>query len=212
MAKIGYTPRPVARPFAGGWVWDGFQEVSNVKRLRTPLTEADVRPLVAGDEVVIDGAVYTARDMAHRRLCQALDRGESLPIELAGAIIYFVGPTPARPGRVIGAAGPTTSARMDPFSPRLIAHGLRAMIGKGYRSEEVRQALVQYGAVHLSTWGGAGALLSRHIVRAEIVAYEDLGTEAIRRLEVVDFPAVVAYDAVGGSVYDRVKTEKRSGV
>lgn len=183
-----------------------------MKRLRAPLSEADVRQLVAGDEVVIDGIVYTARDMAHRRLCQALDRGEDLPIELAGAVIYFVGPTPARPGRVIGAAGPTTSARMDPFSPKLIAHGLRAMIGKGYRNEEVRQALRQYGAVHLSTLGGAGALLSRHIVRAEVVAYEDLGTEAIRKLEVVDFPAVVAYDAAGGSVYDDVKPQKRSGV
>ena len=160
---------------------------------------------------MIDGTVYTARDMAHNRLCQAIDRGESLPIELKGAIIYFVGPTPARPGRVIGAAGPTTSARMDPFSPKLIAHGLRAMIGKGYRNDEVRRALRQYGAVHLSTLGGAGALLSRHIIRAEVVAYEDLGTEAIRRLEVVDFPAVVAYDAAGGSVYDDIKA-KLSGV
>ncbi len=178
-----------------------------MKRLHAPLTEADVRQLKAGDEVIIDGTVYTARDMAHKRLCQTLDRGERLPIELEGAIIYFVGPTPARPGRVIGAAGPTTSARMDPFSPKLIAHGLRAMIGKGYRSDEVRQALQRYGAVHLATLGGAGALLSRHIVRAEVVAYEDLGTEAIRRLEVVDFPAVVAYDAAGGSVYDDLRTE-----
>ena len=179
----------------------GCSEIEPVKRLRAPLTEAEVRQLRAGDEVILDGIVYTARDMAHQRLCQAIDRGEGLPIDLEGAIIYFVGPTPARPGRVIGAAGPTTSARMDPFSPKLIAHGLRAMMGKGYRNEEVRQALMQYGAVHLSTLGGAGALLSRHIVRAEVVAYEDLGTEAIRRLEVVDFPAVVAYDATGGSVY-----------
>jgi len=173
-----------------------------VKELRAPLTEAEVRQLRASDEVVINGTVYTARDMAHRRLCQTIDRGESLPLDLEGAILYFVGPTPARPGRVIGAAGPTTSARMDPFSPKLIARGLRAMIGKGYRNQEVRQALAQYGAVHLSTLGGAGALLSRHIVRAEIVAYEDLGTEAIRKLEVVDFPAIVAYDAAGGSVYN----------
>jgi fumarate hydratase subunit beta len=183
--------------------------IDGVKRLRAPLTEADVRQLKAGDEVTIDGTVYTARDMAHKRLCQALDRGESLPIELEGAVMYFVGPTPARPGRVIGAAGPTTSARMDPFSPRLIAHGLRAMIGKGYRGDKVRQALKRYGAVHLATLGGAGALLSRHIVRVEIVAYEDLGTEAIRRLEVVDFPAVVAYDAAGGSVYDGATVKVR---
>jgi fumarate hydratase subunit beta len=181
-----------------------------MKRLCAPLTEGNVRQLRAGDEVAIDGIVYTARDMAHKRLCQAIDRGEKLPIELEGAIIYFVGPTPARPGRVIGAAGPTTSARMDPFSPKLIAHGLRAMIGKGYRNEDVRRAMRQYGAVHLSTLGGAGALLSRHIVRAEVIAYEDLGTEAIRRLEVVDFPAIVAYDAAGGSVYDSVKTKMRA--
>ncbi len=170
--------------------------------LRPPLSEAEVRRLKVGQEVAISGTVYTARDMAHKRLCEALDRGEELPIPLEGAVIYFVGPTPARPGAVIGAAGPTTSARMDPFSPRLIAHGLRAMIGKGYRSEQVRKALQQYGAVHLATLGGAGALLSRHINQAEVIAYEDLGTEAIRRLEVVDFPAIVAYDAAGESVYD----------
>jgi len=174
--------------------------------LCAPLAEKDIRRLKAGDEVILRGVVYTARDMAHKRLCAALDAGEGLPINLNGAILYFVGPTPARPGRVIGAAGPTTSARMDPFSPTLIAHGLRAMIGKGYRSEEVRRALQQYGAVHLSTLGGAGALLSRHIVRAEVVAYEDLGTEAIHKLEVVDFPAIVAYDAAGGSVYDSIPT------
>jgi fumarate hydratase subunit beta len=192
-------------PFAGGWAEvDGFREVDCVKELRAPLTEAEVRQLRASDEVLIGGTVYTARDMAHRRLCRSIDRGESLPIDLEGAILYFVGPTPAQPGRVIGAAGPTTSARMDPFSPKLIAHGLRAMIGKGYRNEEVRRALVQYGAAHLSTLGGAGALLSRHIIRAEVVAYEDLGTEAIRKLEVVDFPAIVAYDAAGGSVYNGV--------
>lgn len=181
-----------------------------MKRLRAPLSEADARQLRAGDEVVIDGAVYTARDIAHKRLCEAIERGQPLPIPLEGSILYFVGPTPARPGRVIGSAGPTTSARMDPFSPRLIAHGLRGMIGKGYRGQEVRQALRQYGAVHFSTLGGAGALLSRHIVRAEVVAYEDLGTEAIRRLEVVDFPAIVAYDAAGGSVYGETRTKLRA--
>ncbi len=180
-------------------------------RLRAPLAEGGVRGLKAGDEVLIDGTIYTARDMAHRRLCATLDAGGELPIVLEGATLYFVGPTPARPGKVIGAAGPTTSARMDPFSPKLIAHGLRAMIGKGYRCDEVRRALTRYGAVHLSTLGGAGALLSRHIVRAEIVAYEDLGTEAIRRLEVVDFPAVVAYDATGGSVYDGLTAKMQSG-
>ncbi len=173
-------------------------------RLQPPLAEADVRSLRAGDEVLITGVVYTARDMAHKRLCQSIEAGEALPFELDGAIIYFVGPTPARPGRVIGAAGPTTSSRMDAFSPKLIARGLRAMIGKGYRGSEVREALKKYGAVHLSAIGGAGALLSKHIVSAEVIAYEDLGTEAIRRLEVVDFPAIVAYDANGETVYKEV--------
>jgi fumarate hydratase subunit beta len=170
-------------------------------RLTTPLDERTARSLHAGDSVLIQGTLYSARDMAHRRICQALDEGKALPFDLRGAIIYFVGPTPARPGRVIGAAGPTTSSRMDAFSPRLIAAGLKAMIGKGYRSPQVREALVQYGAVHLSALGGAGALLSQAIVGAEVVAYEDLGTEAVRRLTVVDFPALVAYDSHGQSIY-----------
>jgi len=177
--------------------------MSEPKKLQPPLTEADVRSLKAGDEVSITGVIYTARDMAHKRLCEAIDVGEELPFALEGAIIYFVGPTPARPGRVIGAAGPTTSSRMDAFSPKLIANGLRATIGKGYRGDEVRDALKKYGAVHLSTIGGAGALLSQHIVAAEVIAYEDLGTEAIRKLQVVDFPAIVGYDAAGNSVYGR---------
>ena len=181
-----------------------------MKQLQTPLKDRDVRSLEAGDEVRITGAIYTARDMAHKRLCAALDQGHELPIPLEGALIYFMGPTPARAGAVIGAAGPTTSSRMDPFSPKLFARGLRATMGKGYRSESVRRALHEHGAVHLATIGGAGALLSKHITRAEITAYGDLGTEAIRRLEVVDFPAVVAYDAAGGSVYEL--TDSKSGV
>ncbi len=172
--------------------------------MQPPLTKADVRTLKVGDEVLITGPVYTARDIAHKRLCRMIDAGEKLPVELAGAVIYFVGPTPASPGRVIGAAGPTTSSRMDAFSPKLLAKGLKAMMGKGYRSRQVRDALKKYGAVHLSTIGGAGALLSRHIIAAEVVAFEDLGTEAIRKLQVVDFPAVVAYDAAGNSVYESV--------
>ena len=174
------------------------------KKLQPPLTEADVRILKVGDEVLITGPVYTARDIAHKRLCRMIDAGEKLPVELAGAVIYFVGPTPAAPGRVIGAAGPTTSSRMDAFSPKLLAKGLKAMIGKGYRGRQVRDALKKYAAVHLSTIGGAGALLSKHIIAAEVVAFEDLGTEAIRKLQVVDFPAVVAYDAAGNSVYESV--------
>jgi len=174
-----------------------------IKKIQAPLADVDVRSLRVGDEVLISGVVYTARDIAHKRLCEALRVGRKLPFELAGAIIYFVGPTPAPPGRVIGAAGPTTSSRMDPFSPMLIANGLKATIGKGYRGEAVRAALKKYGAVHLSTIGGAGALLSKHIIAAEVIAYEDLGTEAVRKLKVVDFPAVVAYDCYGNSVYKK---------
>jgi fumarate hydratase subunit beta len=177
--------------------------MSEIKKLQPPLTEADVRSLKAGDEVSITGVIYTARDMAHKRLCEAVEAGRQLPFELEGAIIYFVGPSPARPGRVIGSAGPTTSSRMDAFSGKLIANGLRAMIGKGYRGDEVRDALKKYGAVHLTTIGGAGALLSQHIIAAEVIGYEDLGTEAIRKLQVVDFPAIVGYDAAGNSVYGK---------
>ena len=177
--------------------------MNGIKKLQPPLTEVDVRSLRAGEQVRIVGVIYTARDMAHKRLCESINAGQQLPFELEGAVIYFLGPTPARPGRVIGAAGPTTSSRMDAFSPRLIANGLRAMIGKGCRGEEVKDALKKYGAVHLSTIGGAGALLSKHIVSAEVIAYEDLGTEAIRKLQVVDFPAIVAYDAAGNSVYGK---------
>ncbi|MFH1371245.1 MAG: Fe-S-containing hydro-lyase [Planctomycetota bacterium] len=171
------------------------------KRIKPPLTDAVIRSLKAGDEVLISGTVYTARDMAHKRLCEAIDKGQSLPFPLKGAIIYFCGPTPAPQGKPIGAAGPTTSSRMDTFSPALIAAGLKAMLGKGYRNQQVRDALKKYCAVHLSTLGGAGALLAKRIVDAEVIAYEDLGTEAIRRLEVVDFPAIVAYDSFGNTVY-----------
>lgn len=176
--------------------------MGEIRKLQTPLGDDVVRSLHAGDEVAISGVVYTGRDMAHKRLCALLDAGEVLPVDLRGQVIYFVGPSPAGEGKVIGAAGPTTSSRMDCFSPRLVAAGLKGMIGKGYRSDEVRESLAEYGAVHFATIGGAGALLSKHIVSAEVVAYEELGTEAIRRLEVKDFPAVVAYDAFGNTVYE----------
>ena len=175
--------------------------MDSIKKLQPPLTEADVSSLNAGDEVLISGIIYTARDMAHKRLCKAIEAGQELPFSLDGAIIYFVGPSPAPEGKIIGAAGPTTSSRMDAFSLKLLANGLKAMLGKGYRGRQVRDALKKYTAVHLSTIGGAGALLSKHIVAAEVIAYEDLGTEAVRKLEVVDFPAIVAYDSYGNSVY-----------
>jgi fumarate hydratase subunit beta len=172
-------------------------------KLNTPLADADISSLKAGDEVLLSGVIYSARDMAHKRLCQELDKGQELPFDIRGAVIYFLGPTPARPGNVIGAAGPTTASRMDPFSPKLIESGLKAMIGKGARSDEVRNTLKKRCAVHFSAIGGAGALLNKKIVSSEIIAYGDLGTEAIRKLEVIDFPVVVAYDSYGNCVYDR---------
>ncbi len=170
-------------------------------RLTAPLSEADVRALRIGDEVLLSGTVYTARDAAHKRLIETLDRGEPLPLPLEGAAIYYVGPTPAKPGQVIGSAGPTTSGRMDAYAPRLIALGLRAMIGKGQRQKAVAEACVRYGCVDLAATGGAGALLARTIKSSEVVAYDDLGTEAIRRLEVVDFPCIVALDTTGADLY-----------
>lgn len=177
--------------------------MSEVKKIQAPLTDGVVRSLKVGDEVSISGDIYTARDMAHKRLCAAIDAGEALPFEAAGAIVYYVGPSPAKPGSVIGAAGPTTASRMDAFSPKLLAAGVKGMIGKGYRSEEVVEAIKENAAVQFSTIGGAGALLSKHIISSELIAYEDLATEAIRKLKVVDFPAIVAYDWQGNSVYNR---------
>ncbi|MCK5564238.1 MAG: Fe-S-containing hydro-lyase [Planctomycetes bacterium] len=173
-----------------------------VKRITTPLSDADVKCLKAGDEVLISGVLLTGRDQAHKRLCELIDAGKDLPVDLAGQVIYFVGPSPAREGKPIGAAGPTTSSRMDAFSPKLLANGLKGMIGKGYRGDEVRAALKENCAVHFATIGGAGALLSKQIIKAEVIAYEELGTEAIRKLEVVDFPATVAYDCYGKTVYN----------
>jgi len=171
--------------------------------LRPPLNEKTVRSLHAGQRVLISGPVLTGRDAAHKRLFELLQAGKKLPVNLDGEIIYFVGPTPGRPGKVIGSAGPTTSSRMDAYSPALLAEGLRGMIGKGYRGATVREALVKFGAVHLTAPGGLGALLGSKITHSEILAYEDLGPEAIRRLSVKDFPAIVAYDAHGHSIYDR---------
>ncbi|MBC8472610.1 MAG: Fe-S-containing hydro-lyase [Planctomycetes bacterium] len=181
--------------------------MEEAKKIVTPLSEDAVWRLRAGDRVLISGKIYSARDIAHKRLCAAIDAGEELPFELSGSVVYFVGPTPARQGAVIGAAGPTTSSRMDGFSPKLLESGLKGMIGKGYRGDCVRKALKKYCAVHFATIGGAGALLSRHIVSSKVIAYDDLGPEAVRQMEVEDFPAVVAYDCYGGSVYDKEKKQ-----
>jgi fumarate hydratase subunit beta len=175
--------------------------MSVTHHLQAPLTREDLEKLNAGDRVLISGTVYTARDAAHKRLVDTLARGEKLPVDLNGQILYYVGPSPASPGRVIGAAGPTTSYRMDPYTPKMLELGLRVMIGKGRRSDEVKAAMRKYGAVYLGAYGGAGALLSQAIKAAEVIAYDDLGPEAIRRLTVENFPAVVVIDLAGRDLY-----------
>jgi len=159
--------------------------------------------LRAGDSVLLSGVVYTARDAAHARLAALLAEGKPLPVDLAGQVIYYVGPTPAKPGQVIGSAGPTTAGRMDSFTPALLAAGLKGMIGKGLRNQSVREAIVQHKAVYFAATGGAAALLAKRIVSCEVVAYEDLGCEAIHRLEVRDLPLVVINDCAGGDFYRR---------
>ena len=171
-------------------------------KLTTPVTKEMLAPLKAGDTVFLSGTVYTARDAAHQRLCEALARGEELPIDLKNATIYFVGPAPAKPGQVIGSAGPTTSYRMDDYSPTLIALGQTGMIGKGKRSDEVVEAMKRHGAVYFGATGGCGALLASCIRSCEVVAYPDLGPEAIHRLEVEKFPVTVIIDAQGNNLYD----------
>lgn len=172
------------------------------KVLRAPFTENDIRELSAGDQVSLCGTVYTGRDAAHKRLVAMLDKGETLPVNLNGQAIYFVGPCPAPPGRPIGSAGPTTSGRMDSYSPRIIAEcGLRAMIGKGDRSQAVKDAMEKSGCVYFAATGGAGALIAKAIVSAEVVAFDDLGPEAIYKLELDNLPLVVAIDAKGNSLY-----------
>ncbi|MBU2009373.1 MAG: Fe-S-containing hydro-lyase [Chloroflexi bacterium] len=169
--------------------------------LSLPLKEQDIVRLKAGDRVLLTGVLYTARDAAHKRLVEALERGEKLPIDLKGQVLYYVGPSPAPPGKVIGSAGPTSAYRMDRYTPRLLQEGLKGTIAKGPRSEKVKEALKQHKAVYLAATGGAGALLSQRILKAEVVAYADLGPEAIRKLEVKDLPAIVINDAHGGDLY-----------
>ena len=172
-------------------------------KLTLPLTREMARKLKSGDSCLISGVIYTARDAAHKRLCEALDRGEPLPIDLTDITIYFVGPTPAKPGQVIGSAGPTTSYRMDAYSPRLIALGQTGMIGKGKRNDAVVNAMKEHGAVYFGAIGGCGALISKCIKKCEVVAYDDLGPEAIYRLEVEDFPVTVVIDANGNNLYEQ---------
>ena len=167
--------------------------------LTTPLTDEVIERLRAGDKVSISGIIYVGRDAAHKRLVAALDAGEALPFDPQGQIIYYMGPAPPKPGQPIGSAGPTTSYRMDPYAPRLMEVGLKGMIGKGNRSPAVREAMQKYKAIYLGAIGGAGALIAKRIKSAEVIAYEDLGAEALRRLEVEDFPVIVVNDIYGGT-------------
>ena len=177
------------------------------RQISVPIKKEDALSLRAGDYVTLTGTIYTARDAAHKRMQEALDAGESLPIEMQGNVIYYMGPSPAREGRPIGSAGPTTASRMDKYAPGLLNLGLKGMIGKGKRSQEVRDAIVRNGAVYFAAVGGAGALLSRAITSSEVIAYDDLGTEAIRKLTVKDFPAIVVIDAEGNNLYETAVKE-----
>ena len=177
--------------------------------IKAPLDDETIKKLRAGDQLFITGIIYVGRDAAHKRLVEALDEGKPLPFDLQGQTIYYMGPSPAKPGQPIGAAGPTTSGRMDAYSPRLMAEGLKGMIGKGMRSQTVKDAMKKYKAVYLAAIGGAGALISKSIKKSEVVAYEELGAEAIRRLEVKDFPATVINDIFGGDLYQEGKAKYR---
>ncbi len=173
------------------------------KRIRTPLTDEIIEDLIAGDKVLITGYIYTARDAAHKRMVEALQRGEEPPFDMKGQIIYYVGPTQPKPGQVIGSAGPTTAIRMDKYVEPLLKLGLKGMIGKGYRTPQVKELLRQYKAVYFAAVGGVATLLAKCIKSSEIIAYEDLGTEAIRRLYVEDFPVIVANDIYGGDIFEQ---------
>ena len=181
-------------------------------RIITPLTDEVVEKLKIGDNVLISGVIYTGRDAAHKRLVDLVQKGEDLPFDIRGQIIYYVGPTPPKPGQVIGSAGPTSSYRMDVYSPSLMAKGLKGMIGKGLRSKEVVEAMKRFKAIYFGATGGAGALISKRIKKAEVVAYGELGTEAIRRLVVEDFPAIVINDIHGGDLYEEGKKRYQKSV
>lgn len=177
------------------------------KRISTPLTDAVIEDLQAGDNVLLTGTIYTGRDAAHKQLVELLEKGEPLPVDLTGQIIYYVGPTPAKPGQVIGSAGPTTSNRMDAYTPALMEAGLKGMIGKGSRSPQVKEALQKMKGVYFAAVGGAAALIARAIKESEVVAYQELGTEAIRRLIVEDFPVIVVNDVAGNDLYQMGRKE-----
>ncbi len=173
------------------------------KRITAPFDDATARSLRAGDRVLISGIIIAARDAAHKKLVETLDAGESLPVDLTNAVIYYVGPSPAKPGEAIGAAGPTTSGRMDAYTPRILEQGVRGMIGKGYRKPEVIESMKKHGVPYMAAVGGAGALIAKSIKKYTVLAYEDLGPEAIAAMEVVDFPAIVVIDCDGNDYYEQ---------
>ncbi|KGK91515.1 fumarate hydratase [Desulfosporosinus sp. HMP52] len=183
--------------------------MNGIIRIEAPLTQEKLRFLKVGDNVLINGVIYTGRDAAHKKMVESLERGEELPFDVQDQIIYFVGPTPAKEGQVIGSAGPTTSGRMDAYSPKLISRGLTGMIGKGLRSPEVIEAMKKHGAIYFGAIGGAGALIAKRIVSAEVIAYPELGPEAVRRLVVKDFPVMVIIDHEGNNLYDLGKAQYR---
>lgn len=177
------------------------------KKIKLPLTEDSIKDLHAGDNVLLSGVMYVARDAAHKRLVEALDKGAPLPFDIKDQTVYYMGPSPAKPGQVIGSAGPTTSGRMDTYSPRLMEVGLKGMIGKGNRSKAVKEAIIKNRAVYFAAIGGAGALISKGIKKSEVVAYEELGAEAVRKLEVEDFPVTVINDIYGRDLYEEGKAK-----
>ncbi|AFQ46067.1 Fe-S-containing hydro-lyase [Desulfosporosinus meridiei] len=183
--------------------------MNGIIRIEAPLTQEKLRFLKVGDNVLINGVIYTGRDAAHKKMVESIERGEELPFDVQDQIIYFVGPTPAKEGQVIGSAGPTTSGRMDAYSPKLISRGLTGMIGKGLRSPEVIEAMKKHGAIYFGAIGGAGALIAKRIVSAEVIAYPELGPEAVRRLVVKDFPVMVIIDHEGNNLYDLGKAQYR---
>ncbi len=192
----------VARFAKNVTVWERAGRLTMNRQITAPFAPKEAKEFRAGDYVFLTGTIYTARDAAHKRMCEALQRGEELPFDLKNNILYYMGPSPAREGRPIGSAGPTTASRMDSYTPALLDLGLIGMIGKGKRSEAVREAIVRNGAVYFAAVGGAGALLSKSITAAEVIAYEDLGTEAVRRLTVKNFPAIVVIDSKGNDLYE----------
>ncbi len=179
------------------------------KKITSPFNDKTIADLKAGDQVLISGVMYVGRDAAHKRLVEALNKGDKMPFDVKGQVIYYMGPSPTKPGNIIGSAGPTTSGRMDAYTPRMLEAGLKGMVGKGLRTKDVKDAIKKYKAVYLASVGGAAALIAKRIVKSEIIAYEELGPEALLRIEVKDFPAIVINDMYGGDLYEEGKAKYR---